>query len=256
MNETEKPEAHKFISAHQAYIYACAELKSSAMASEILRDALAEGLVSAEADAILEEYAFASVKALHKRRKKVEIHLQERTQNAALRVECAKFKRSPKGSRVVYNWKLSRVTWIEPPVSELFTHRASGRLGAPLQKRIVLYGVQLERSSVEVVVKKVMTCLKISSAVSAKPKKKYEKSSDTKERLSSLYKLAAAGELAKYYGPFNEYGKKALLKHAISTLVSHEFKRTKLQAFATDLIALDIDSAREAKEDQLSTFKS
>lgn len=246
MNDTDKFEDHTFISVKQAYIYACAALKSAALASEALKAGLADGLISAEADAILEEYALASVRALDKRRKKVEIHVQKRTEHAALRVDNSKFKRSPKGSRVVYDWKISRVTWIEPAVNEVFTHRVSGRLGAPLQRRIVLYGVCLHRVSVEAVISKVISRLRISTSISAKPKKIYETNSKTKERLSSLYRLAAVGELGKAYGPFNEYGNKAVLKAAISKLVFNEFGRTKLQTFATDLIELD-DREREKR---------
>jgi hypothetical protein len=254
-NQLECHDEHKFIAADSAYTFACGILKSGAIASQLLRSGLADGSIAAEAEAILVEPAFASVKPLHKRRIKYVIDLKERSQHAALRVQPSTFKRPAKGGRIIYNWNLNRVVSIDPPINEIFTHRPSGRLGTPLQNRIVLYGVHMDRLAVERAVSRLAGHLKAGATLSAKPKRAYEPSKITKDRLSKLYELAKAGNLGYEYGPFNEHGAKAYLEKVISKLVVNDYKSTKLHNLATELINIDNDVRTSREMDQLMTSK-
>lgn len=247
-DQLECRDEHKFIPAQSAYAFACEMLKSSAIASELLRSSLADGSIVAEAQAILIEPAFADVKPLDRRRKKYVIDLKERSQHAALRVEALTFKRPAKGGRIIYNWGLNRVVSIEPPINRIFLHKPTGRLGTPLQNRVVLYGVSLDRQAVEAVVSRVVGHLKTGTTLSAKPKRVYEPSKVTRDRLKILYALAEDGNLGREYGPFDVYGAKGSLEKVISKLVLHEYKTTKLHNLATELINMDNDvrTRREA----------
>ena len=246
-------QSYPWVTVKQAFQYAKHLLKSEDWAKVVLRAALVDGSVPARAQALLKEYALGDVRPLLKRRKRDEISLMERSDIAALAIDPSYLKPEPTGARLLINWNSNRITWVEPPPTKTFFHRPTGLRGVVMGSRAVMYGVELERSFVEKVVRKEAANQGRAAALEAKPPRPYRRRRDWRKLLSHIYSIAERGGLETSYGPSYITGFQADIERSIKAIVEEPVSTSTARELAKEIIEID-EAARSRKINQKLTI--